>query len=116
MQVKDINSKGAVDEIVLRIESIDEPRAVRDGALSVANATASDETGTITLTLWNKDIEKVKTGDTVKITKGWVGDYQGSFQLSAGKFGQIEVISSDEQAAAESSNADVDSAIDDDII
>jgi replication factor A1 len=117
MQVKDIKAKGPVDEITLHIDSVDEPRSVRDGGLQVANASASDETGTITITLWNDDVNKVKTGDTVKITKGWVGEYQGKFQLSAGKFGKMEVTDSKPIAAkAKKASAKVTEAIDDDII
>ncbi|MDO8556375.1 MAG: OB-fold nucleic acid binding domain-containing protein [Nanoarchaeota archaeon] len=58
----------------------------------VCNATLKDETGTVSLTLWNDEIEKVNTGDTVKITNGYVSEFQGEKQLSAGKFGKLEVI------------------------
>jgi ssDNA-binding replication factor A large subunit len=117
MQVKDIKAKGPVDEITLTIDSIDEPRNVRDGGLTVANAQASDATGSITLTLWNDDVNKVKTGDSIKITKGWVGEYQGKFQLSAGKFGKMEILGSKPVSAkAPKKNSKVEEAIDEDII
>lgn len=58
----------------------------------VANARLQDETGTVTLTLWNEQIDQVKAGDKVKITKGWVSEWQGELQLSTGKFGTLEVI------------------------
>jgi len=60
----------------------------------VCNATAKDETGNIVLTLWNEDIDKVKTGDTIKIDNGWVSEWQGELQLSTGKFGKLEIVSS----------------------
>jgi ssDNA-binding replication factor A large subunit len=88
----------------------------RDGGLnSGQNAQASDETGSITLTLWNDDVNKVKTGDKIKITKGWVGEYQGKFQLSAGKFGKMEILGAGTSAKAKKS-AKVEAAIDEDII
>jgi replication factor A1 len=43
------------------------------------------------LTLWNQDIEKVKQGDTVRITNGYVNEFQGEKQLTTGKFGKLEV-------------------------
>ncbi len=121
MKIKDIKPKAAVDEITLNIESIDEPREVRGGSLRVANATGTDDTGSVLLTLWNDDIAKVKTGDTIKIIKGWAGEYQGKIQLSAGKFGKLEVVSSGAAAAPakaekKAKNADVDFAVDEDLI
>ena len=41
----------------------------------VCSATLEDESGKISLTLWNDDIDKVNAGDTVKITNGWVGEF-----------------------------------------
>ena len=57
----------------------------------VCNATLQDDTGKVSLTLWNDDVDKVNTGDTVKITNGWANEYQGEVQLSTGKFGTLEV-------------------------
>ncbi len=121
MKVKDLKAKAAVDEITLTIESIDEPREVRGGSLRVANANGTDDTGSVTLTLWNDEINKVKTGDKIKISKGWVGEYQGKLQLSAGKFGKLEVLGGGDAPAAPATkksakNKDVDFAIDEDII
>ncbi|MFT4312327.1 MAG: OB-fold nucleic acid binding domain-containing protein [Candidatus Woesearchaeota archaeon] len=109
MKVNELQARAAVDEIILKVDSIDEPRQVRNGALTVANATVSDETGSVTLTLWNDEVNKVKTGDKIKITKGWVGEYQNQLQLSAGKFGQLEVLESAEKSQ-------LDESIDEEII
>lgn len=56
----------------------------------VANATLKDESGEITLSLWGDDADAFSQGDTVKIEKGWVSEYKGNLQLSAGKFGKIQ--------------------------
>ena len=58
----------------------------------VCNATLKDDTGTVSLTLWNDDVDKVEAGDKIQITNGWVGEYQGEMQLSTGKFGQLKVL------------------------
>jgi replication factor A1 len=63
----------------------------------VANAMIKDGTGKVKLSLWNEQIEKVKVGDTVKLQKGYVGEFQGELQLTTGKFGTIEVTKKDEQ-------------------
>jgi len=59
--------------------------------IRVANATIADESGEIKLTLWNDDIDKVKPGSKVKITNGYVNEFNGEKQLTAGKFGSMEV-------------------------
>jgi replication factor A1 len=60
--------------------------------LRVANAIVSDDSGEIKMGLWNEDIDKVKVGDKIKVTNGYVSEFNGIKQLSAGKFGKIEVV------------------------
>jgi replication factor A1 len=60
--------------------------------LMVANATLKDETGSITLTLWNEQISQVKVGDRVKIENGYAKSFRNVLQLSTGKYGKISVI------------------------
>ncbi|MFH1637883.1 MAG: OB-fold nucleic acid binding domain-containing protein [Candidatus Woesearchaeota archaeon] len=59
----------------------------------VCTADAKDDTGEIKLTLWNDDIDKVNEGDKIKITNGYVNEFQGEMQLTSGRFGKLEVIS-----------------------
>ncbi len=75
--------------------TVDEPREVvtKFGKRTrVANATLKDDSGEITLSLWGDDIDKVKQGDKVKIENGWVSEFKGNLQVSAGKYGKLEVI------------------------
>ena len=60
----------------------------------VANAKIKDTTGEIKLTLWNDEIDKIKTGSKIKINNGYVNEWQGEKQITAGRFGNIEIISS----------------------
>ncbi len=57
--------------------------------MRVANATLKDSSGEIVLSLWGEDADKYAQGDNVKIENGWVSEYKGNAQLSAGKFGKI---------------------------
>ena len=59
---------------------------------SLCNLTGEDDTGEVTVTLWNDDIEKVNEGDTIKITNGWCAVYQDNMQVSAGRFGTLEIV------------------------
>lgn len=92
MNIKDLKAKTAVDSIQLVIETVELTREIRGGSLKCANAQARDNTGVVTLTLWNDDIAKFGAGDTIRLTKGWVGEFAGKLQLSAGKFGKIEKV------------------------
>ena len=58
----------------------------------VRNGTFQDDSGSIEISLWNDDCDKVGVGDKIKITNGWVSEYQGKLQLGTGKFGKLEVL------------------------
>ena len=94
MEIKDIEAnKGNVD-IVAEVVSKDEPREFEKFGKkgSVCNAKLKDESGEVKLTLWNDDIGGVEIGDKIHLQNGWCSEYQGEKQLSAGKFGKIEVV------------------------
>ena len=103
MQVKDLQPRQGKVDIVLDIVDVGEPREFEKfgRAGRVTTAVAKDETGDVKLTLWNDDIEKVKAGDKIKITNGYVSEWQGEMQLSTGKFGTMEVIGESEEAKEE---------------
>lgn len=96
MDIAELQPRQGNVEITAEVVSVAAPREFnkfgKEG--KVANATIKDKTGEMTLTLWNEQVDMVKKGDTVKITNGWVGEWQGEKQLSTGKFGKLEVIQS----------------------
>jgi|TARA_Y100000310_G_scaffold152190_1_gene151708 replication factor A1 len=102
MAIKDLKARdGNVDIEIEIVEKSDVREFQKFGkAGRVCNAKGKDETGTITLTLWNEDIDKVNVGDKVHITNGYVSEWQGELQLGTGKFGQMEVVGKAEGGAA----------------
>lgn len=58
----------------------------------VAEAKLADETGEITLVLWNRQIEQVDEGDKISIENGYVNEYNGNPQLNVGRYGKLEKI------------------------
>jgi replication factor A1 len=95
MKISDLKSgKGSVN-ITGSIKEIEEPRRFNKFGreLVVANAFLEDDSGSVKLTLWNDDSSKFKAGDVVKIENGYVNEFQGELQLTAGKFGKIEKVS-----------------------
>jgi replication factor A1 len=63
----------------------------KDQTYKVATVTISDETGTIKLTLWNEQIDKVNVDNNVKIENGYVTSFRGETQLNVGKYGMLTV-------------------------
>lgn len=59
--------------------------------LRVCNATVSDGESEMTLTLWNDEIDMVQVGAKLQVSNGYVSEFQGKKQLSAGKFGKLIV-------------------------
>ena len=60
--------------------------------LRVATATIQDDSGKIKLSLWNQEVDNVSIGDKIKITNGYASEFKGEKQLTAGKFGKLEII------------------------
>ncbi len=58
----------------------------------VCNAVVKDDSGQMKLTLWNDEVDMINVGDIVQITNGYVKEWQGELQLSAGRFGKMEVV------------------------
>jgi len=94
MKVSELQARQGKVNIELEIISVEQPKEFNKFGNTgrVANATAKDDSGEIKLTLWNDEIDKVKAGDKVRISNGYVSEFQGEKQLSAGKFGKLEII------------------------
>ena len=64
------------------------------GETKVCDAFLEDESGSIKLTLWGDDTEKVKNGDEVKLEGGYTTTFRNEVQLNKGrKDGKLEVTS-----------------------
>ncbi len=64
----------------------------RDGSPHrVCDALVGDETGSIYLTLWDDNIEKVNEDDTIRIENGYVTLFKGNMRLNIGKYGKLEM-------------------------
>ena len=59
---------------------------------SVTNALIADETGTIRLCLWNKQISCISAGDTIQIENARASTFKGQRQLNIGKKSSLSSI------------------------
>lgn len=105
MKISELQVRQGNVDVEGTIRSIGEARSFdRFGKqIKVADALLEDDSGSIKLTLWNDDIDKFKVGDRVKVTNGYVNEFQGEKQLTAGKFGKLEKVGEGESEEAEES-------------
>lgn len=92
MKVAELQPRQGKVDVEVSISDLQEARTISKPGFSgkVQNATVRDDSGSIKITLWNDDAEKYAVGDRIRISNGYVSEYQGELQLSAGKFGKIE--------------------------
>jgi replication factor A1 len=96
MKAKDLRPESKVDVIELTIR---EKGAARDfssrsgSSGKVCDAKAVDADGTeVSVSLWNEDIDRVQPNARIRITNGWAREWRGNLQVSAGRFGKLEVL------------------------
>jgi replication factor A1 len=95
VKVGELNPSSRAVNVVAKVVSKSETREVpvgRDGqAHRVSDALVGDETGSVYLTLWDDNIEKVKEGDTISVKNGYVNLFRGNMRLNIGKYGTLEI-------------------------
>jgi len=94
-RIEDLKSGMKQIDLEARILEIPRPRNVitRFGTFAtVTNASITDETGIIQLPLWNKQIDTVSVGDTIRVENARVATFRGERQLRVGRGGQLSVI------------------------
>lgn len=78
--------------IVFQVTNVGDEREInkRSGETHrVCDFTVADETASITLTLWNEDIDALEVGKVYKLSNGFANVFQNSLRLSKGRFGTL---------------------------
>ena len=95
MKIKELRDGMKRVEVEAKVLSKDATREVlsryKDVVHRVANASISDGTGTIKLTLWNDQIEQVNVNDNIKVENGYITTFRGEMQLNVGRYGKLTV-------------------------
>ncbi|MFH1589522.1 MAG: SOSS complex subunit B family protein [archaeon] len=91
MKISELKPKQGNVEIQAEIIEISPVREFQKFGKSgrVANATIKDDSGQMTLTLWNEQIDLVKAGDKIEIKDGFVNEWQGDMQVTTGRNGTL---------------------------
>ena len=96
-KVAELTPQSKAVNVTAKVVSKSEVREIpmgRDGSPhKVCDALVGDETGTVYLTLWDENIEKVNEGDTIRVENGYVTLFKGNIRLNIGKYGKLEMAS-----------------------
>ena len=95
MKIGELKSGMRNVSVTGKVESVSEPRTVNlkaGGTNTVADARISDETGSIKLSLWGDDINKIQPGDTDSIENGYINTFKGEDSINVGKFGNLKKV------------------------
>ena len=103
MKVRDLRAEAKVDVLELVIQ---EKGSVRDftsrsgSSGKVCDAKALDDEGQeVSVSLWNDEIQRVQAKDRIRITNGWAREWRGNLQVTAGRYGKLEVLGPGETGA-----------------
>ena len=96
MKVRDLRAEAKIDvlELVIKEKGPSRDFSSRSGSTGkVCDAKAvDDENQEVSVSLWNDEIERVQPNDRVRITNGWAREWRGNLQVSAGRYGKLEVL------------------------
>ncbi|MCG2719711.1 MAG: OB-fold nucleic acid binding domain-containing protein [Nanoarchaeota archaeon] len=103
MAITDLKARQGKVDIVVEVTAKDEPREFEKFGKKgkVCSATVKDDSGEIKLSLWNEQADTVNVGDRVHIINGYVNEFQGELQLTAGKFGKLEIVEKGSEVVTE---------------
>jgi len=94
-QIKDLRVGMRRVNVKARVLEASQPRivATRFGFYAnVTNVLITDETGTIQLPLWNKQIDEISVGDVIQVENANVIVFRGARQLRVSRSGKLSVI------------------------
>lgn len=94
MKINEIKRGSSSVDIQAKVIDISDSRDVQTkyGKRSVADATLEDDTGQISLTLWEEKIGSVKVGDTITISGAYVTEFRDKIQLNIPRTGKLEIV------------------------
>jgi len=94
MKIGEIRSGMSNVTVEGKIIDISEARDVQTkyGKRSVADAILEDESGQISVSLWENQITSVSVGDKIVVSGAYVTEFRDRLQLSVPRSGKLEVL------------------------
>ena len=76
--------------IKVKVSNISKSKQIITGAgvdHEIVELEVQDETGSMTVVLWDDKIIPIKVGDTLQIKNGFVTSFKGVWRINVGKYG-----------------------------
>ncbi len=92
MNIRDLKPGMSSVNIRVTVSEILKPKQIITGKgveHEILEAKVEDETGAITLVLWDEKILPLKVGDVLQIGNGFVTSFKGKWRINVGKYGEI---------------------------
>ena len=92
MDIRDLKPGMDHINIKVKVSNISEPKQITTGAgveHKIVELEVQDETGSMTLVLWDDKIIPIKVEDTLEIKNGFVTSFKGDWRTNVGKYGDV---------------------------
>jgi len=79
-------------DIKVTVAEILKPKQVMTGRgveHEILEVKVEDETGAMTLVLWDEKVLPLKVGDVLQVRNGFVTSFKGEWRINVGKYGEI---------------------------
>lgn len=100
MNVSELHPGMKKVDLIVKVVKKNETRTVRgrnDGREHrVADLLVGDETGVVSLSLWNEMIAQIQEDEVIHITNGYTTEFGGKMQLNIGRYGGYEKLNPNE--------------------
>ncbi|MDH5634202.1 MAG: OB-fold nucleic acid binding domain-containing protein [Candidatus Bathyarchaeota archaeon] len=93
MKIRDLIPGMRRVNINVEVVDVSEPKEVTSRRIkrSIVEAKVKDETGMITLVLWDdKIIHDLKAGEKLQVRNGFVSSFKGDMRVNIGEYAEIE--------------------------
>ena len=107
-KIKDLKPEDKRVNVLARVLRIGEAKEIttRYGEVKhVTEAVIGDETGIVTMSLWDDQVDMIEEGETIYVDNGYISLVRGHMRLNVGKYGSIK--RSDEKVEEINENNDM---------
>ncbi|KXA91002.1 hypothetical protein AKJ57_02890 [candidate division MSBL1 archaeon SCGC-AAA259A05] len=81
-------------DLELKVVDMEEPHTFEKKGKQgkVVTAVCEDDSGRVKVSLWDEDVDRVETGDRIRVEGGYSRLFKGELRVSAGRHGEIVVL------------------------
>jgi len=92
LNIHDLKPGMSSVDIKVTVAEILKPKQVMTGRgveHEILEVKVEDETGAMTLVLWDEKVLPLKVGDVLQVRNGFVTSFKGEWRINVGKYGEI---------------------------